>query len=112
VTVIGTGLLYVFVGSGNSYKFQAGSRALALDWCRHIDRAAKFQQPKVHLSSSPIVSLCHSSVIDGYCNYRSITSEHLCSFTVGGHTMLSEHVHCRYISYLIHLLTTLSCPDL
>jgi len=60
-----TGLFYVFGVSGNSYKFQAGTRALALDWCRHIDRASKVQQPKVCLPSSPIASLSLSSVFGG-----------------------------------------------
>jgi len=59
-------LHYVFVDKGNSYKFQAGTRTLALDWCRHIDRASKIQRPKVHLRChfSPLSSVIH--LFDSY----------------------------------------------
>jgi len=32
---------------GNSYKFRAGTHALALDWCRNINRASKASQHKL-----------------------------------------------------------------
>jgi len=52
----------VFVDTGNSYKFQAGTRALALDWCRHIDQASKIQQPKVHF---PLSHTASSNLFNG-----------------------------------------------
>ncbi len=33
---------------GNVYKFRAGTPVKALEWCRHIDRATKFERQKVH----------------------------------------------------------------
>jgi len=52
--------------SGNSYKFQAGTRALALDWCRNIDRASKIQQPKVHIPPCQSDCLVISSLITNW----------------------------------------------
>jgi len=54
----------MFVNTGNSYKFQAGSRALALDWCRHIKQASEIHLPKVHVSFSQIAS---SNLLNGFC---------------------------------------------
>jgi len=48
--------LHMFLNTGNSYKFQAGSRALAVDWCRHIKQASESHLPKVHFPFSQIAS--------------------------------------------------------